>query len=98
MNKASAQGGKAPASAPTSAAVANFDLFFLVRSGATGTILANTPYKITLEDGREVLGVNDELGHTQKVFSDFAQKATIKVPYYDDCHTDTPSQSDTCGC
>jgi uncharacterized Zn-binding protein involved in type VI secretion len=80
------------------APVAKFDLFFLVKNEKTGAALADTPYRITLEDGTEVQGVTDHAGHTQKVFSDFAQKATIEVPYYDNCDTDSAGRSDACGC
>ncbi len=84
--------------AAAQAAAAKFDLFFLVKNENTGAILANTPYKITLEDGREVQGVTDHAGHTQKVSADSPQKATIEVPYYDHCDTHSSDGSDACGC
>jgi uncharacterized Zn-binding protein involved in type VI secretion len=77
--------------------VGKFDLFFLVKNGK-GKVLADMPYKITLEDGSVVHGITDHAGHTQKVFADTPQKATIEVPYYDHCDTDSASRSDTCGC
>jgi uncharacterized Zn-binding protein involved in type VI secretion len=77
--------------------VGKFDLFFLVKNGK-GTVLADMPYKITLEDGSVVHGTTDHSGHTQKVFANTPQKATIEVPYYDHCDTHSPSRSDTCGC
>lgn len=80
------------------APVAKFDLFFLVKSEKTGEILSETPYRITLEDGREFKGITDKTGHTQKVYSDFEQAATIEVPYYDHCHSDAPDDSDACRC
>jgi uncharacterized Zn-binding protein involved in type VI secretion len=94
--KSFAQNAIAPVLA--AAKEAKFDLFFLVKNEKTGVLSVDTPYKITLEDGREFLGVTDAAGHTQKVFSDFAQKATIEVPYYDHSDTHAPSESDACGC
>lgn len=86
------------AAVPLAESAAKFDLFFLVKNEKTGAVLADTPYKITLEDGTEVQGVTDHAGHTQKVCADSPQKATIKVPYYDHCDTDSASRSDACGC
>jgi uncharacterized Zn-binding protein involved in type VI secretion len=76
----------------------SFDLFFVVKDEKTGEVMADTPYKITMEDGCEVVGITDHAGHTEKVCSHYAQQATIEVPYYDHCDTDSGSQSDACGC
>lgn len=75
-----------------------FDLFFHVRNEKTGANLPNVPYKITLADGRELKGITDQAGHTDKVYSDHAQSATIEVPYYDDCRPDATDHSDPCCC
>lgn len=74
-----------------------FDLFFLVQD-ETGEILAGVPYKIFLEDGSELIGITDYAGHSGKVSADYAQEATIEVPYYDDRDPDSSCQSDTCAC
>ncbi|MYM94916.1 PAAR domain-containing protein [Duganella vulcania] len=79
-------------------ASANYDLFFHVKHDATGNNLSNTPYKITLDDGREFKGVTDKNGHTQKVFSDSPQTAKIEVPYYDNSAAHATIESDPCGC
>jgi uncharacterized Zn-binding protein involved in type VI secretion len=91
-SKLARHAGPAAAAAPS-----KFDLFFLVKS-ANGTLLPDTAYKITLEDGREFVGVTDGSGHTQKVFANTPQKATIEVPFYEHCDTDSPERSDACGC
>lgn len=75
-----------------------YDLFFVVKDEKTGEIMGDMPYKITMEDGCEVIGITDHAGHTEKVCSHYAQQATIEVPYYDHCDTDAASQSDACGC
>lgn len=99
---ASALGTVKPNAEPASPAEAadehNFDLFFVVINEKTGEIMADTPYKITMEDGCEVIGVTDQSGHTEKVCSHYAQQATIEVPYYDDSDFDSASESDACGC
>lgn len=89
---------RAAAAALAATAAAKFDLFFLVKNENSGVPSVGTPYKITLEDGREFTGVTDKAGYTEKVFSDFAQKATLEVPYYDHCDTHSEHGSDACGC
>lgn len=88
----------AVSAASPSAETAKFDLFFLVKNEKSDAPSVDTPYKITLEDGREFVGVTDKAGHTEKVVSDFAQKATIEVPYYDHCDTHAAGESNACGC
>ena len=76
----------------------DFDLYFVVRDRETGELIRSTPYKITLSDGREFLGTTDESGHTQKIYADSPQVATIEVPYYDESKADAEGGSDACGC
>jgi len=98
---AAAAKNAAPIAAAAPAAViepAKFDLFFVVKNEKSGVLSVDTPYKITLEDGREFFGVTNQAGHTEKVFSNFAQKATIEVPYYDHCDAHSTSESGSCSC
>lgn len=104
----------APASARGAAIAANgkvpadhglpFDRFFLVRDRATGLGKPGVPYRITLADGGEVLGVTDERGHTAKVYSDTPITATLEAPFHgndsisEDGHSDNPHGSDACSC
>ena len=74
-----------------------FDLYFLVKNSES-EIVSNTPYRITLSDGRIFEGVTDQLGHTQKVSAPTALQATIEVPYYDDSNAHAANQSEPCGC
>jgi uncharacterized Zn-binding protein involved in type VI secretion len=75
-----------------------FDLFFHAKDESNQTSLANVPYRIVLDDGREFIGVTDKNGHTEKVFSDYAQNAKIEIPYYDVRDADSPIEPDTCSC
>lgn len=61
--------------------------------------MPNTPYKITMEDGFEIVGKTDEHGLTKKATASSALIATITVPYYDD-HTDQDANEvdSDCGC
>ncbi len=65
-----------------------YDLAFRVQDESTGKALAYTRYRITLDDGTELIGTTDAGGMTEKACSDHPQNATIEVPYYD--HDSTP--------
>lgn len=82
----------------TSESSQKFDLFFHAKDESNQTSLANVPYRIVLDDGREFIGVTDKNGHTEKVTSDYAQNAKIEIPYYDHCHSDSSIGSNTCCC
>jgi len=78
---------------------AGYDLFFHLKQAKTGQSLANVPYRITLDDGREFEGFTDENGFTEKVNSSSAQIAKLEAPYYgDDSATYPDFGSDACGC
>lgn len=76
-----------------------YDRAFRVQDESTGKALANTRYRITLDDGTELVGTTDAGGMTEKVCSDHPQNATIEVPFYDH---DSTSHADhehcTCDC
>lgn len=65
-----------------------YDLAFRVQDESTGKALAYTRYRITLDDGTEIIGTTDAAGMTEKACSDHPQNATIEVPYYD--HDSSP--------
>ncbi|WP_232314021.1 hypothetical protein [Ralstonia sp. A12] len=89
----------APAHAPQNEhAHEHYDLFFHAKHERTGKDLCHVRYKITLEDGRQFIGVTDENGYTQKVSADTAQVARIEIPHYDNSTTDTSSEPEPCGC
>ncbi len=75
-----------------------YDLFFHAKHERTGKDLCHVRYKISLEDGRQFIGLTDENGYTQKVSANTAQIARIELPYYDDSTTDTSSEPEPCGC
>lgn len=77
-----------------------YDLFFHLKIAKTGASQPKTPYRITLVDGREFIGISDENGFTEKVYSDTPQTAKIEAPYYDidASNTYTNYESDTCSC
>jgi hypothetical protein len=58
------------------------------------------PYKITLEDGREFVGVSDKHGLTEKVSADSPQTAKLEAPYFDNDRGNayTHHGSDACSC
>lgn len=60
-----------------------YDLQFLVQGDKTGKPMANTPYKITLDNGREFTGKTDKNGLTQKVSADYPAQATLIAPHHD---------------
>ena len=68
-----------------------YDLAFHVQDESTGQALTNTRYRITLDDGTELIGTTDAGGMTEKACSDHPQNATIEVPYYDH---DSPPHTD----
>jgi uncharacterized Zn-binding protein involved in type VI secretion len=75
-----------------------YDLVFHVKHERTGKNLCQVRYKITLEDGRNFIGVTDEAGRTQKVSANAALTARIEIPYYDNSTTDPSSEPEPCGC
>jgi len=76
-----------------------FDRFVVIKDEA-GHPVRNIPYRITLADGKQIEGITNEAGQTQKVFSTTAQTATIEAPYYGNpTHTANATHgSDTCSC
>ncbi|WP_240481868.1 PAAR domain-containing protein [Dechloromonas denitrificans] len=95
----------APAAAVASSLASNeeshaFDLQFLVQGDKSGKPMANTPYKITLDDGRIFTGKTDKSGLTQKVSADYPAHATLIAPYHDDDKTSTDGYCgiDSCCC
>lgn len=76
-----------------------YDLVFRVQNDQTGQVLPHTPYRITLDDGTEVVGTTDAGGMTEKICSDHPQNATIEVPFYaDHCAPDTDHEHCACDC
>ncbi|WP_343547425.1 PAAR domain-containing protein [Ralstonia sp.] len=75
-----------------------YDLFFHAKHEKTGADLCHVQYRITLEDGRQFLGLTDEKGHTQKVAADTVLTAKIEIPYYDNSATHSAIESEPCGC
>jgi hypothetical protein len=75
-----------------------YDLFFHAKHERTGEDLCHVRYQITLEDGRQFIGVTDEKGHTQKVSADTALIAKIEIPYYDNSAAHTSSEPEPCSC
>lgn len=101
VESATDHAGSAPASPVATSAAPNayqYDLVFLVQDQDTAQPLASTPYKITLDDGAEILGTTDPNGFTEKIYSDRPQTATIEVPYYDHCHSDAEHGHCACDC
>jgi hypothetical protein len=76
----------------------HYDLFFHAKHEQTGKNLCHVGYRITLEDGRQFVGVTDENGYTLNVAADRALNAKIEIPYYDNSPTDTSSESEPCAC
>lgn len=87
--------GRGASSAPAAASAASsladtdndvnhaYDLQFLVQGDKTGKPMANTPYKITLDNGREFTGKTDKNGLTKKVSADYPAQATLIAPHHD---------------
>lgn len=77
-----------------------YDLIFRAHDYDTGQALAHARYRITLDDGRILIGVTDASGTTERVYSHHPQNATIEIPYYDydDDATDTHHESHACDC
>lgn len=76
-----------------------YDLQFLVQGDKSGKPMANTPYKIMLDDGRDFFGKTDKNGLTQKVGADYPAQATLIAPYHDDdTNTDGYCGIDACCC
>jgi uncharacterized Zn-binding protein involved in type VI secretion len=57
----------------------HYDIHFVVRDELTGRSLPNVNYKITLDDGKSIVGVTDANGLTEKIGSNTKQKATLEV-------------------
>lgn len=76
-----------------------YDMHFVLEGEQSGKPLANVPYKLTLEDGTEILGKTDKKGLTEKISAAYPAIATIIAPYYDDNqHDDTDEADSDCGC
>ena len=69
------------------------------RSEKTGKPMVNTPYKITLDNGREFTGKTDEKGLTQKVSADYPAQATLIAPHHNnEAYTNGYCGIDSCCC
>lgn len=76
-----------------------YDLQFLVQGDRTGVPMANTPYKITLDNGREFVGKTDQKGLTEIVSADYPAQATLIAPYNDnEINTHEYCGIDSCCC
>jgi uncharacterized Zn-binding protein involved in type VI secretion len=77
-----------------------YDQHFLVKDKETGNPIISMPYKITLSDRREYIGITDKNGLTEKIYSNSSQTAIIEIPYYGNS-TGNPNsclESDSCRC
>ncbi|WP_080964035.1 PAAR domain-containing protein [Chromobacterium subtsugae] len=92
--------GVAAATAAAAAVAAMFDMHFLIQGDQTGKPLANIPYKLSLEDGTEIIGRTDENGFTQKISAAHPAIATITAPYHEHEHHTEDSDADygCCAC
>lgn len=68
-----------------------FDQQFKVLDSTTGRPVANTPYRIRLEDGTQFFGRTDFFGLTHRVGANRAQMATLEIPY----HGNSPGTADS---
>lgn len=59
-----------------------FDQQFKVLDSMTGRPIANTPYRIYLQDGQQFFGTTDIFGFTRKVGANQVQMATLEIPYH----------------
>lgn len=77
-----------------------YDLSFIVRDERTGHPVPHVPYRLVLEDGREIVGRTDAAGRTEIIHSDQPEHATLTVPYYGDVSktADSDMGSDACDC
>ena len=76
-----------------------YDLAFRVQVESTGKVLAHTRYRITLDDGSELVGITGADGMTERICSHHPQNATIEVPFYDhDSAPDTYHEHCACDC
>lgn len=77
-----------------------YDLRFQIKGDKSGEPMAGMPYKITLENKKEILGVTDANGFTKLVSDDSALIAKLETPYYGDSTTQTNSSNghDSCHC
>jgi uncharacterized Zn-binding protein involved in type VI secretion len=76
-----------------------FDQTVLLKD-KTGKPLCDMPYRITLADGRTVVGVTNASGLTEKIYSNTGDVAHVEAPYYGNTErpADTTHGPDTCGC
>lgn len=105
----SCSSGQGASSVPAAASAASsfagnkvnhsYDLLFLVQGDKTGKPMANTPYEITLDNGRKFSGKTDRNGLTQKVSADYPAQATLVAPHHDDeTYTNGYCGIDSCCC
>ena len=75
-----------------------FDQQFKVLDSLTGRAVANTPYRIRLENGEQFSGMTDMFGLTQRVGANRAQMATLEIPYHGNSTStiDSSEQPSTC--
>lgn len=77
-----------------------FDLQFQIKGETSGNPMANMPYRITLENGKEFTGITDADGLTQRVTDAESVIAKIEVPYDGNSTVQTDSNfgHDACHC
>jgi uncharacterized Zn-binding protein involved in type VI secretion len=87
-------------SKPSTSTALRYDQHFLVKDEKTGKPLPNIPYKLTLETGREIKGITDQNGCTEKIGADSELTAKLEVPYYGNSTSsaNTNDEHDACGC
>ncbi|WP_354335075.1 hypothetical protein [Undibacterium sp. GrIS 1.2] len=59
----------------------DYQIQFQLRADRTGLPSANTRYRITLENGKEFIGVSDAGGMTQLIHADSPITAKLEAPY-----------------
>ena len=74
-------------------------MHFVIHGEQSSKPLARIPYKLTLEDGTEIIGKTDAHGLTEKISASYPAIVTIIAPYHDDPqHDDTDETDSDCGC
>lgn len=78
---------------------ADYDIQFIIRGDLSGKPLERIPYKLTLEDGSEIIGKTNADGLTEKIAASYPAIVTIVAPYYDESQYDDTDETDAnCGC
>lgn len=56
------------------------------------------PYKVTLADGSEHIGVTDANGMTATIYTNSSEPAKMEIPYHDNSNSTAINHSDGCSC